>query len=83
MGLYVRRDEERSELQKKIQADLRAKAKQNDNQFDEIEKKQVDGVDDSGYIEGTEQSSSLLGLWVTLLVVGIGVIVYLVVSSTL
>lgn len=81
MGLYVKRDEERTDLQKQIQADLRAKQKQTANQFDDIEKKTVDGVDDSGFIQGTEQSTSMLGVWVGLIVIGLGVIGYLVIKS--
>lgn len=81
MGLYVKRDEERSDLQNQIQADLRAKQKRQANQFDEIEKKTVDGVDDSGFIRGTEQSTSMLGVWVGLIIISLGVIIYFVVRS--
>lgn len=81
MGLYVRRDEERSDLQKKIAADLREKSKKNSNQFGDIEQQEIDGVEDSGYIEGTKQSSSLLGVWVVLLGAGIATVIILIVLS--
>lgn len=80
MGLYVRRDEQRSKLQERIAADLRAKARA---KADEDEKPPVmDGVEDSNYMQGTKNSSSLLGVWLVLLVVGVAVIIWLIVRSS-
>lgn len=77
MGLYVRKDDQRSELQERIAAELQEKAKKNTD----IEPTTIDGVDDSGYMDNTKSSSGLLGVWLALLVVGIGVILWLIVRS--
>jgi uncharacterized protein HemX len=77
MGLYVRKEEQRSKLQEKIAAELREKAKRNES----MEMPTVDGVDDSNYMEGTKNSSSLLGVWLVLLVLGVVAVIYLIVRS--
>lgn len=77
MGLYVRKDDQRSELQERIAAELQEKAKKNTD----IEPTTIDGVDDSGYMDNTKSSSGLLGVWLALLVIGIGVILWLIVRS--
>lgn len=82
MGLYVRRDEERSELQKRIAEELQDKAKKNENKFSEIEQEKVDGVEDSEYIKGTKQSGGLLGVWIVLAIAGVAAIIYLTISTT-
>ena len=77
MGLYVRKDDQRSKLQERIAAELQEKAKKNTD----IEPTTIDGVDDSGYMDNTKSSSGLLGVWLALLAVGIGVILWLIVRS--
>jgi uncharacterized protein HemX len=79
MGLYVRKDEQRSKLQERIASELREKARA---AGDDEKPPVVDGVDDSGYMQNTKNSSSLLGVWLVLLVVGVGVIVALIVRTT-
>lgn len=78
MGLYVRKDDQRSKLQERIAAEMREKAQQTH----EVETPPVvDGIDDSGFIENTKSSSSLLGVWLVLLVIGVGVTILLIVRS--
>ena len=77
MGLYVRKDDQRSKLQERIAAELQEKAKKNTD----IEPTTIDGVDDSGYMDNTKGSSGLLGVWLALLVIGTGVILWLIVRS--
>jgi hypothetical protein len=81
MGLYVRRDEERSELQKRIAAELRDKSKKNANQYSEIEPEDIDGVEDSEYIKGTKQTSPLVGVWIFLTVAAVAAVIYLIIRS--
>lgn len=79
MGLYVRKDEQRSKLQERIAADLREKARASAN--DDKKPPVIDGVEDSGYMQNTNSSSPLLGVWLALLVIGVGVVIMLIVRS--
>lgn len=78
MGLYVRKEEQRTKLQERIAAEMREKAKKNSD----TEYTPVDGVEDSNYMNGTKNSSSLLGVWLALLIIGVGVIVWLIIRSS-
>lgn len=83
MGLYVRRDEQRTKLQERIAADLRAKAKTTGGDGNGMEPEPVtDTVETSRMMDGTKESSGLLGVWLFLGVVGFGVIVWLIVRSS-
>ena len=77
MALFVRQDENRSELQTRLAAELqdraRAKAKQAE---------QPDGVEDSQFIKGTKQTTSLAWLWAIIAVLTIGVVIYLMIKSS-
>lgn len=78
MGLYVRKDDQRTKLQERIASEMREKArKAHGMETPPV----VDGVDDSGFMEGTKSSSTLLGVWLALLVVGVGVVILLIVRS--
>ena len=76
MALFVRQDENRSELQKQvatqIQERARAKAK---------EAELPDGVDDSAYIEGTKKTTTLAWAWALIVIAAIGVTVWLLVVA--
>ena len=79
MGLYVRKNEQRSKLQERIASEMREKAKKaHDSETPPV----IDGVDDSGFMEGTKSSSGLLGVWLVLLAVGVAVVVLLIVRSS-
>lgn len=67
MGLYLKQNENRSELQQRLDAELRAKA----NAKRARDTDSPDGVDDSVYIENTKQTTSLAGVWVLLLIVAL------------
>ena len=79
MGLYIKRDEERSKIQEKIAADLRAKSMQNSALDPEPI---TDLADQSNYMDCTKTSSSLLGVWIVLGIAGIATILYLVIKSS-
>lgn len=66
MALFIRQNEERSELQQRLAAELQEKARaraKTDNQLDDIE--------DSEYLKGTKRTTSLA--WVWLGVVGLAI----------
>ena len=76
MGLFIRQNDERSELQQRIAAELQQKAKQSSQLAD-----RPDGVDDSQYIKGTKVTTSLAWVWVVIGVIFVGIIIWLTVLS--
>jgi len=76
MGLFIRQDDERSELQQRIAAELQRKSKETAQLAD-----RPDGVDDSQYIKGTKTTTSLAWVWVIIGVIAVGVIIWLTVLS--
>ena len=67
MGLFVRQNEERSELQQRLAAELQEKAKkraQNDGD-------RPDGIEDSNYLKDTKATTSLAGVWIAIVVVAL------------
>lgn len=68
MGQYMNQKESRTELQQRIAAELRAKAAAKSSQDDAD---RPDGVDDSRYIEGTKQTTSLAWLWVLVFILAV------------
>lgn len=80
MGLYIRQDEKRTELQEKIAADLRAKAAERSKT--DIEGPKYDGERDADIVHGTHHSSPLLAVWVLLGVATVAVVIYLIVRSS-
>ena len=58
MGLYVRKDEQRSKLQERIASELREKARA---AGDDEKPPVVDGVDDSGYMQKYQKLFELTG----------------------
>lgn len=83
MGLYVRRDEQRTKLQERIAADLRAKAKATGGDGDGVDPEPVtDTVEASQMMDGTKESSGLLGIWLVLGVIGFGVVVWLIIRTS-
>lgn len=60
MALFMNQNNERSELQKRIAAELSEKAKKRD----ELEKHdRPDGVTDSNYLKDTKTTSNLMWVW--------------------
>ena len=71
MGLFVNQQDQRSELQERIAAELREKAKASSLQ----EKATMDGVDDIRYLEGTKQTTTLEWVWILIAIMAGAVIV--------
>ena len=57
MGILVEKDEERSELGRRISADLRERAAKTSKQED------YDAVEDSGYLRGTRKTNRFSWFW--------------------
>lgn len=70
MGLFVNQQNRRSELQERIEAELREKAKQAKLREDAA----LDGVDDMGYLEGTKKTTTLAWAWILIVFMAIGVV---------
>ncbi len=64
MGVMMSRDEDRSELNRRISADLRARA-QSERRHD------PDYVDDSNYVKDTKKTGRFTWIWIVLIVLAI------------
>lgn len=72
MGLFIRQDDNRSELQRRLAAELTEKARKRA----EIEDQPLpDGVDDSTFVKDTTRTSRYAWIWV-LVVVAIAVLIF-------
>lgn len=66
MGLFIRQDDNRSELQRRLAAELNEKARKRA----ELENQPLpDGVDDSTFIHNTTRTSKHAWVWVVLVIV--------------
>ncbi len=77
MALFIKQSDTRSPLQDKLAKELQDRAKEKAKQFD-----QPDGVDDSQYIKGTKQTTSLAWVWVVIFLAMVGIVIWLI-SSTM
>ena len=71
MGLFVSQQDRRSELQERIAAELREKAKSSSLRDDAA----LDGVEDIKYLEGTKQTTTLAWAWILIVLMAAGVVV--------
>jgi hypothetical protein len=77
MALFIRQDDERSELQKQVAAELQRKAR--DNSLKAAER--PDGVEDSQYIKSLKKTSNMAWIWIVIFVIIVGLIIWLTVIS--
>ena len=75
MSLYLKQQDTRSDLQEKVSKDLQERARQKAKQLD-----RPDGVDDSRFVEGTKQTTSLAWAWVLIGLVIIGIVIWIIIS---
>lgn len=78
MALFVNQQNERTELQKRIAAELAEKAKKKSLESDN---ERPDGVNDSAYLEKTKTTTSLAWAWVLIVIAAVVILVWLVVAS--
>ena len=76
MGILVNQKDQRTELQEKIAADLRAKIGQTVGAGDER-----DEIADSKYMEGTKQTTTLAWAWILIAVMAAGVVALFLVQG--
>lgn len=79
MGLHVNQNNSRTELQERLAAELRDKAKKRAELED---KDRPDGVTDSQYLKNTKQTTSLAWVWALIAVATIALIIYVVVATS-
>ncbi len=75
MALFVNQNSNRTKLQEQLAAELQAKAKKKA----ELEATLPDGVEDSQYIKGTKRTTSLAWVWILIVILAIGAVVFLTV----
>lgn len=79
MALFMNQQNERTELQKRIAAELAEKAKKKSLETDHD---RPDGVSDSAYLEKTKTTTSLAWAWILIIVAAFAVAIWLVVISS-
>ena len=76
MALFVRQDENRTEMQKRLATELQERAKKRAEAADV-----PDGVEDSAYIKGTKQTTSLAWVWILIIFVAVVTVIWLMVQT--
>lgn len=76
MALFVRQDENRSELQQRLATELQDRARKKAEQVD-----LPDGVSDSEYIKDMKEGSKLLGLWIVVGALVIAAAIFIIVKT--
>ena len=71
MGLLINKQEQRSELQERIAAELREKSARTNLP----ENTDLDNVEDLAYMRGTKQTTSNGWLWIILIIVAGGIFI--------
>lgn len=79
MGLFIRQEDNRSELQRRLAAELTEKAKKRA----ELEKQPMrDGVTDSTYIKDTKSTGKFAGLWILLILAAVvGMVIFMFMAN--
>jgi len=78
MALFMNQDSNRTELQKRLAAELADKAKKKAELADLPPAKDLD---DSNYLKGTKQTTSLAWLWILVIAAFLAAIVYLIIRG--
>jgi hypothetical protein len=77
MALFMNQENTRTELQKRLAAELAEKAKKKDL----ADVKPLEELSDKHYLKGTKQTTSLAWVWVLIVIATIGVILWLIIYS--
>lgn len=75
MSLFISQDENRTELQKRLNTELQARAKTRVLMDD------PDGVEDSAYLNGTKKTTTLSWAWIVIVIAVIGIAAWLMALS--
>ncbi len=76
MSLYMKQNETRTDLQKRVAAELQDKAKKK-----ALETERPDGVDDAAFLKDTKSTTSLAWVWVLIAIAIIGIAIWLIVAT--
>lgn len=76
MALYLKQNEQRSELQDQIAAELQEKAKRNAQLQD-----RPDGVEDAEYMKDSKQTTSLAWAWLLIGIAIIAIVIWLLIAT--
>jgi len=77
MALYIKQQEQRSQLQEKLATELQERARQKAREDD-----LPDGITDSAFIKNSKQTTSLAWVWGIIALIVIGLIIWLVVATS-
>lgn len=77
MALFVRQDENRSELQQRLAEELREKARKRAEDKGE----RPDGVEDSNYLKDTKTTTSLAWVWAIIALAAIAIILFFIIKN--
>lgn len=77
MALFVKQDDNRSQLQEKIASELREKIKKQS----ELNNKGYDGIEDSAYMKNTKKTTGLAFVWLLVVLLFIGAMIYVIFIS--
>lgn len=77
MALFVRQDENRSELQQRLAEELQEKARKRA----ESKNDRPDGIEDSNYLKDTKATTSLAWVWILIMLAAVAAILFFVIKS--
>ena len=78
MGMYLKQQESRSELQERIAAELKAKA----DLKSKIENEPKDAIEDSAYVQGYKRTTTLAPVWLLIFFAAIVVFIYFITQAS-
>ena len=86
MGMYLKQQESRTELQERIAAELKAKAEQKGKVEAEINaqpnRNQKDAVEDSAYVQGYKRTTTLAPVWLMIFFAAVVVFIYFITQAS-
>ena len=76
MALFVKQNEERSQLQERLAAELQEKAKRR-----ALNESQGDDINDSEYLRDTKSTTSLAWVWLVIIILAAALLITFIVLS--
>ena len=77
MALFIRQNDNRSQLQERLAAELQERAKQKAQKAD-----LPDGVEDSAYIKDTKPTTSLAWVWILVVLAVIILVTWIIIKTS-
>ena len=77
MALFIRQNDNRSQLQERLAAELQERAKQKAQKAD-----LPDGVEDSAYIKDTKSTTSLAWVWILVVLAVIILVTWIIIKTS-